>query len=49
MAEERKQRIDSALSSIVEAILPTTPDEDDAIVDERHDAALERAREIIDR
>lgn len=49
MAEERKQRIDSALSSIVDAILPTSPDEDDVMADERHEAALERVGKIIDR
>jgi gamma-tubulin complex component 3 len=43
------KRIDAALSSLVDAILPTNPDEDDAIADERHSAALARAREIIAR
>ncbi|CAZ80834.1 unnamed protein product [Tuber melanosporum] len=47
MTEERNQRIDSALSSIVEAIIPANPDEDDEIADERHEAALERARAMI--
>lgn len=46
--EGRNQRIDHALSSLIETFL-AGPDEDDEIVNERHDAALDRARDIIDR
>lgn len=48
LTEERSQRIDHALSSLVETFLPGDLS-DDEIVGERHDALLDRARHIINR
>lgn len=47
--EERNQRIDHALSSLVETFLPGDLSEDDESVGERHDTLLDRARHIINR
>ena len=44
MGDERARRIDDALSSLVEALIPPSPGED-----ERHADALALARSIIDR
>jgi hypothetical protein len=49
MAEERNHRIDHALSSLIETFLRAGPDEDQEAYHERHDAALDRAQQIIDR
>ncbi|KZF19039.1 hypothetical protein L228DRAFT_271665 [Xylona heveae TC161] len=49
MPDDREQRIDDALASLVEAFLPIESDEDEAIADERHDVAFERARSTLRR
>lgn len=49
MGDEKAQRLDDALSSLVDILVPTLPDEDEAAADERHDDALELARNIIDK
>lgn len=48
MVEEKTQRLDDALSSLVDTLIPALPDEDDATADERHDHALDLARGIIE-
>ena len=48
MSDEKAQRVDDALSSLVDILIPILPDEDEAIADERHDDALELARSIIE-
>ena len=48
MGDGRAQRFDDALSSLVENLIPTREDEDDATADERHHEALELAKNIID-
>jgi hypothetical protein len=45
----KTQRIQDALSSLVDALIPTIPDEDEADADERHDNAVDLARSILDR
>ena len=49
MGDEKAQRLDDALSSLVDILVPAQPDEDEATADERHDDALELARSIIDK
>ena len=49
MGDEKAQRMDDALSSLVDIIIPAIPGEDDALADQRHDNALELARSIIDK
>lgn len=49
MGDEKTQRLDDALSSLVDILIPTLPDEDESAADERHDDALELARNIIDK
>lgn len=49
MGDEKAQRLDDALSSLVGILVPALPDEDEATADERHDDALELARSIIDK
>jgi hypothetical protein len=49
MAEDREQRISSALSSLIDKLVPPFEDEDDASVDERQLNALELARTILAR
>lgn len=48
MGDDKAQRLDDALSSLVDILIPPLPDEDEAAADERHDDALELARRIID-
>ena len=48
MGDERAQRLDDALSSLVDTLIPVLPGEDEATADERHDDALDLARSIID-
>ncbi|KAF6218543.1 hypothetical protein HO133_005892 [Letharia lupina] len=48
MGDEKAQRLDDALSSLVDILVPALLDEDEAAADERHDDALELARNIID-
>ena len=49
MGDEKAQRLDDALSSLVDILIPDRPDEDETTADERHDDALELARSIIDK
>jgi hypothetical protein len=49
MAEDREQRISSALSSLIDKLIPPFEDEDDASFDERQLNALELARTILAR
>lgn len=49
MGDDKAQRLDDALSSLVDILIPTLPDEDEATADERHDHALELARSILDK
>ncbi len=46
--QQQQQRIDSALSSLVDAFLPPASDEDEDIEDQRRVAAYERAKHLID-
>lgn len=48
MSRTQADRIDDALSQLVERLLPQIVGEDDAEGDERYFAALEVARETID-
>lgn len=49
MSEELAQRIDDALSGLVDAFLPPIPGEDQEIDEERRDNAFDIARNVIDR
>ena len=49
MGDEKAQRLDDALSSLVDILIPALPDEDDALADQRHDNALDLARSIIEK
>ncbi len=49
MSDDRAKRIDDALASLVDIIIPTDPDEDEAAADERHDRALDLARDVVER
>lgn len=49
MGDEKSQRLDDALSSLVDSLTPDLPYEDEATVDERREDALDLARSIIDR
>lgn len=49
MGDEKAQRLDDALSSLVDIIVPALPDEDEATADKRYDDALDLARSIIDK
>ncbi|KAL8746043.1 MAG: hypothetical protein Q9190_001880 [Brigantiaea leucoxantha] len=48
MGDERTQRVESALSALVDALIPSLPNEDRASLNERRDDALDLARNIID-
>ncbi|KAI9709213.1 MAG: hypothetical protein M1812_007736 [Candelaria pacifica] len=48
MSDDRAKRIDDALASLVDIIIPTDPDEDEATTDERHDRALDLARDVLE-
>lgn len=48
MGDERSRRFDDALSSLVDNLIPGLDDEDDARADERHDDAVDLARNIIE-
>ena len=48
MGDEKAQRLDDALSSLVDTLVPILPDEDEATADERHDDALNLARGVIE-
>lgn len=47
MGDERRRRVDDALSSLVQTFVPPLPDEDKAIAEERHEEALDLAKSII--
>lgn len=49
MGDDKAQRFDDALSSLVDTLVPTLPDEDEDAADERHENALEYARGIIEK
>ena len=49
MGDEKAQRFEDALSSLVDVLVPALPDEDEDAADDRHDNALEHARNIIER
>ena len=48
MGDTKKQRVDSALSSLIDNLIPRTADEDKATTDEIRDDALEWAKAIIE-
>ncbi|KAK4693855.1 gamma-tubulin complex component 3, partial [Lecanoromycetidae sp. Uapishka_2] len=48
MGDEKSQRLDDALSSLVDTLIPKLPEEDEATVDERREDALDLARTILD-
>lgn len=48
MVDEKAQRLDDALSSLVDTLIPAIPGENEATADERHDDALDLARSIIE-
>ena len=49
MGDSRKQRVDSALSSLIDNLVPRFANEEEAPVDEKRDDALEWAKGVIDR
>lgn len=49
MSDDRAKRIDDALASLVDIIIPSNPDEDEVLIDEKHDRALHLARSILKR
>ncbi len=49
MSKTREQRVDDALTQLVDRTLPSPQAEDDVAADERYYQALERARDVIDR
>lgn len=49
MGDDKAQRLDDALSSLVDILVPVLPGEDEASADQRHDNALDLARSIIDK
>lgn len=49
MGDDKAQRFDDALSSLVDTLIPTLQDEDEDAADERHEQALEHARDVIAR
>ncbi|KAL9005473.1 MAG: hypothetical protein Q9188_001751 [Gyalolechia gomerana] len=48
MGDDRSRRVGSALSALIESLIPRINDEDDASLDERRDDALALATSIID-
>lgn len=48
MGDDRSQRVGSALSALVETLIPPIVDEDNASLDERRDEAKALASSIID-
>lgn len=49
MGYDKARRFDDALSSLVDILIPTLPDEDEVAADERHDDALDFAKGIIEK
>ncbi len=48
MGDEKAQRLDDALSSLVDTLIPIQHGEDAITADERHEDALDLARSIIE-
>ncbi|KAL8698110.1 MAG: hypothetical protein Q9224_002000, partial [Gallowayella concinna] len=48
MGDVRSRRVDNALSTLIELLVPASTDEDAASLDERRDDALAQARDILD-
>ena len=49
MGDEKAQRFEDALSSLVDVLVPALPDEDEDAADDRHEDALEHARDILEK
>ena len=47
MGDERSQRFDDALSSLVDILVPVLPGEDEEAADDRHEDAVDLANSII--
>lgn len=41
-------KVDAGLNSLVSALLPALPEEEEHLVDQRHDEALRLAKDILD-
>ena len=48
MGDERARRFEDALSSLVDNLIPALDGEDEETVDDRHNDALDLAKNIID-
>ena len=48
MGDAKARRIDDALSSLVNHLIPALSDEDEALTDERRDEGLDLARNILE-
>ena len=48
MGDSKTQRVDSALSSLIDRIVPNSTAEDETTTDEKRDEALEWAKSVID-
>ena len=48
MGDERARRFEDALSSLVDNLVPALEGENEETVDDRHDNALDLAKNIID-
>ncbi len=49
MSKTREQRVEEALSQLVERTLPFNQNEDEAAADERYDNALDVVKDILDK
>jgi len=49
MASTREQRVDDALQQLVSRLVPSNPEEDEALDDQRWDEAIQIARDSIGR
>ena len=47
MGDERAQRLDDLLSSLVNNLIPILPDEDEATADDRRDEAFDLSSRIL--
>ena len=48
MGDAKTQRYEDALSSLVDNLVPSLEDDDDAAADDRHETALDLARNILE-
>ena len=48
MGDTKKQRVDNALSSLIDNLIPRSADKDNGTTDETRDDALEWAKDIIE-